>query len=359
MTASPLSTTSDVSSSTSPARRLVAPWGSDLILEVRADVGPGQGRQWSVAEGGGPLRGLRRGRRRGGTVGAALGLGLAVAAGLSAGGGGKAAHAAESAGLSLDYEIYFSGFHLASADIEVDLLPAAYAVGVDAESSGLIGVFAPWSTRAVSEGRRAGARLVPERHRVERPREDDVKITRMTFAEDGSVEVLVTPGDHTDGGGVPPELRRGALDPLTAAAGLIVQAAASGGEAAGVGPGACGRTVAIYDARRRYDAVVAGAVSDTLRPNRFAAYDGPAVRCTLRLDPVAGAFGNADGEEGAWRRDAEGAESRRGTVWLARPLADGPVLPVRIEAETRLGAMVVHLAGARAREPAIAERPAD
>jgi len=329
-------------------------------MDARAEVGPGQGRRSSVAESGRP----RRGGCKGGAVGAALGVGLAVALGLAAGVGGRVAHAAESAGLSLDYEIYFSGFHLGSADIEVDLLPAAYAVQVAAESSGLIGVLAPWSTRAVSEGRRAGPRLVPERHRVERPREDDVKITRMTFTDDGSVEVLVTPGDHTDGGGVPPELRRGALDPLTAAAGLIVQAAASGGGTTGggttgVGPGACGRTVAIYDARRRYDAVVAGAASDTLRPNRFAAYDGPAVRCTLRLDPVAGAFGSAEGEEGAWRRDAEGAESRRGTVWLARPLANGPVLPVRIEAETRFGAMVVHLAGARAREPVIAERPAD
>jgi hypothetical protein len=283
---------------------------------------------------------------------------VAAAAGLVVGGlspGPAAAAPVERTGLSLDYDIYFSGFHLATADIEVDLLPDAYRVAVAAESDGLIGILSSWRTRAETEGRRDGAAVRPESHRVERPRDDDLKITRMTFAPDGGIEVLVTPGDHTDGGGVPPELRRGALDPLSAALGVIAGAPDPAA--------ACNRTVEIYDARRRYDAVVAAAVPDTLEANRYAAYAGPAARCTLRLEPIAGAFGGRDGDDGGgWQRDRDGqladGRDRSATLWLARALPDGPLMPVRIEADTRLGRIIVHLSGIAPREPTLAERPA-
>lgn len=257
----------------------------------------------------------------------------------------------ERSGLSLDYEVYFSGFHLATADIEVDLLPDAYQVRLAAESSGLLGVFSAWSTTAESVGGRAGGAVAPQLHRVERPRDDDIKITRMTFAEDGTVDVLVTPGNETDGGGVPEALRRGAVDPLSAAVGVIAGAPDPAA--------ACGRRVEIYDARRRYDAVVGQAVPETLSPNRYAAYAGPAVRCRMTLEPVAGAFGDRDGDDdGAWRRGGDRDRSRSANLWLARTVPNGPLMPVRIEADTRFGRVIVHLSNVEPREPSVAERPA-
>lgn len=109
------------------------------------------------------------------------------------------------------------------------------------------------------------------RRRDDRP---NGRLVRVAFTPD-SITTVATP---TMGMGSPPATdaqKRGAVDQLTAIAGLIT---ASGDP--------CGRTVKVYlDGRARFDFVFGASSQTTINS---PAYRGPGLRCAVQYRPIAG-----------------------------------------------------------------------
>jgi hypothetical protein len=122
---------------------------------------------------------------------------------------------------------------------------------------------------------------------------------------------------------VPPELLRGVLDPLSGmlAAGFSLQTADR-----------CENSVPVYDGRRRYDTV--------LNHERRETYEGPtgpapALVCRFHFERIAG-----------YGEEAKKWPGIKGSIWLQQ-LGEGlPMLPVRMEVETKYGIGYIHMVSA-------------
>src|SRR5690606_11794860 len=146
------------------------------------------------------------------------------------------------------------------------------------------------------------------------------------------------PRDRSREAPVPPELRAGALDPLSAVMALS--------QAVGAGHG-CDMTVPVFDGRRRYDMVVADLGQRQLSASGVAGYHGPAQLCSARRVPVAGAGKDPDSNS-LWRRPRRGevVPEHRIDVWIGRPIPGGPAFMVKAQARSDLGPVMIHLAAA-------------
>ena len=73
--------------------------------------------------------------------------------------------------------------------------------------------------------------------------------------------------------------KRGVVDPVSA---LLMPVAGSGAPA---DPGACNRTIPIFDGAARFDVTLSYERTEVVRGK---AYDGPALVCSARYKPIAG-----------------------------------------------------------------------
>lgn len=170
--------------------------------------------------------------------------------------------------------------------------------------------------------------------------------TEMVWGPDGLPRVSVEPPpEKDDRKPVPPELQFGAIDPTNAAlARSLVPATAA--PCAGMEP--------IYDGRRRFNLHFTALDMQELAPNGRSAYRGPALRCGVRFEPIAG-------YSEKYLAKTRDLSKQTAYVWLARPDAlpgrgaDGKWaagrgefwLPVKVSAEWLLGEAQGHINGAR------------
>lgn len=239
----------------------------------------------------------------------------AMAAILSCGPDSRAADAPFSGQAALSYGGYTLLLHVARLAVEFRLEPSGYDVRLHSTTTGLLSLFvsADATTQAhgvwngneaeprsfSSSGLHRGApRRVVLRYRDHRPHVDKLE-----------------PADD-DRSPVPPALTNGTVDPLSAIVQLIRRVSLTG---------RCDGSALVFDGRRLFRVTARSAGQETLLPSRRSSYAGPALRCELTGQVLAG-----------FKRSA-GAEARavkHGTAWFARLTAGGPAWPVRATVET-------------------------
>ena len=265
--------------------------------------------------------------RRAGIAACSAGLILAIGALQPAG--------ADNAPVAADYDVYAGGLHVLSSVLEIRLNDERYDARLDAELVGAPGWFVDWWAVVESGGQIDGDDLDPMLYSAERTRRGETQKTLLDFARDGEVDVTFDPERSDSVGLVSPELLAESLDPLS---GLIsiINTVTDGGT--------CEATVPVFDGRRRYDLVFSDLGLDELRPSRRSGFAGEARRCRMNLEPVAGAFkDDDDDDDDFWSRKPENARRRQLDIWLAQPIADGPILPVKMVGRSSIGAVVIHL----------------
>ncbi|MEE8271599.1 MAG: DUF3108 domain-containing protein [Alphaproteobacteria bacterium] len=273
--------------------------------------------------------------RTGGALARSAGAVLAVAGLLASLVAPHAAKADQHPAVTADYAVYTGGLHVIDSDIVLAMDDDEYDVRLGAALVGVPSWFSDWAAVIESDGRIAGDTLNPARSTVERMRRGEVRVTALRFDGDGEVDVTFDPERSDNDEPVPQDMLVGALDPLSGLVSIIHSMTAAGG---------CATTVPVYDGRRRYDLVFTDRGMEQLVGSDIATYAGPARRCHMQLVAVAGAFKRDDGRS-FWRRGAEADRERQLDIWLARPMAGGPYLPVRIKGRTPFGAVVIHLRG--------------
>jgi len=227
--------------------------------------------------------------------------------------------------LSLGYRATMAGLPVATAAVQVAADATDYRLDSRLETHGLLKLLLPWRHEAVSYGRIEADGLAPTRFWGAGTYKGEPRHMQLTYAG-GNARIDSAephPAEKPDRL-VPPGLRRGTLDPLSAL--LAV------GRRIGAG-GRCDGRLAVFDGRQRFDLHVTDAEADL----SAAKLDRPGatVRCNFFYEPVAG-FKKK-------HRPVAASRERPGTIWFQQFRPGLPAVPVRIEADTDYGRFVIEL----------------
>jgi Protein of unknown function (DUF3108) len=228
----------------------------------------------------------------------------------------------------LGYTAYAGGIEVLSFDLLLDLPGDRYSVDLEGETQGLIGALFSWRTRSSAQGGLEASGPRPDIFRSSGEWRGEARRVVLDWDGDGGLAAIVEPAvEEEEREPVPPELLAGVLDPLSAMVGAISHAA-----------GPCAGTLPVFDGRRRYDLVFRQAGRRVLGDSGYSAFAGEALVCEVAFEMLAG------GTREDRRRARERDEPRPPAQVLLAPVIEGmPPLPVRIEAEGRLGSFILHL----------------
>lgn len=225
------------------------------------------------------------------------------------------AESAERTSVALDYEIRLGGFHAGAVQLTATFDANRYRIAATTQSRGFIDMLVGFRSQARSEGERRGDEVLPALHAADNEWRGERRWVRLRRDGDGPRVQVHPPPELDDRKPVPPELRKGALDPLSAA--LRATLAAAAGRP-------CQRRLDVFDGRRRYALHFA-------EPRA----EGRTLRCRVRLERIAGM------SRDPWLPILQPIETAE--LWLAPVRPDLPPLPLKLRADTAFGAALVQL----------------
>jgi hypothetical protein len=260
-----------------------------------------------------------------------LGVACLVAATLAGPGAGRATER-----LALSYELWKGGFHALDLDAGLERDDGSYSVSFTAHTRGLIGWIYPYVLEGEADGKLGSDGPRPERFATLARSSGDELRRAISYHGDGTLATWSdpprAPGDD-DATVVPVPLRRDTLDPASAIVAVME---------AMVRAGRCDGAYPVYDGRRRYDLTVALVGPSPLSPSRYSSYSGPATLCRVEVSKLAGFKDQRGG----------GTLPAAIDVWLAPVVGGQPAVPVRLQGDSALGNLLIHLVGAKL-EPAV------
>ena len=237
--------------------------------------------------------------------------------------------------LNATYRVFVGGVTALDVEATLEVTGDRYRIAVSAVTGGTIGRLFTWKTESHSDGSRRGNDLKPSSHRQSSQFRGEPRNVTLTYGPQGDVSATVTPPPETEEREpVPPALRRGTLDPLSAVLDLLFTVGASD---------RCDRSLPVFDGRRRYDMLFSEVGRRIVDPSRYSVFSGVAQQCRVSYKPVAG-YGKSGSAGRFWQRSSP-ADRPPVDLWLAPVAAGFPPLPVRLETDSDLGGVVVHLTG--------------
>lgn len=236
------------------------------------------------------------------------------------------------AGASLTYRIYVGGVLAVETDAALRLDQQGYDLDVSSRTRGMLDWLLGWSNRMVTQGLLAAAGPVPRLHRERGELRGKPRSVALDYRPGGQVDAVLDPQPETDDRDpVTADQRAGTEDILTAIVAVAESLAHGGG---------CAADRRIFDGRRRFDAVVTDGGMQALPPTTLGMFAGPARLCSATIRRIAGyARRPSDMDHPDYRH-------RPIQIWVAPVVAGGLPVPVRMEADSGLGSIVVHLTGA-------------
>lgn len=201
-----------------------------------------------------------------------------------------------------------------------------YRISSRTVSSGFAALFKHFDTRASTQGRREGNRLVPIRLTHQNM---DGKKNRKTIVTWGGSDVVTEATPAYGGWGDPPATlaqKLEATDPMTALAKLTVS---------GLSPeAACSQTLHVFDGKQRYDLVMSPIGPDLLSKGESPALPGTAFKCRLIYKEVAGFK----------KRDNPEKEKFRAPImlWIS-PIGDDRYVISRLRADVGFGMATIKI----------------
>jgi len=225
--------------------------------------------------------------------------------------------------LKVDYSIALGGFNLGTADIEANLGDGNYELDATVRTEGIADQFFETTFVLESKGSFLGSRVKPARFVSTYQDADSSRRVELTYPSRGAPVMAAEPA-YGDGFGPHVQLNDILMtqDPISALLLPISSATAS----------PCDRSLPLFDGRRRYDLQLREDGMTEINGGENA-YNGPAMRCTVGMLPVAGY------ERKTLIKLLAREDSIR--VWLA-PLQGSDVwIPVRMTLRTPFGGAVM------------------
>lgn len=206
-------------------------------------------------------------------------------------------------------------------NIDAEVGPQQYKVTTRSKAVGVVWIATRAKSVSTVTGTITGGRLAPRRYLSEGSFRDNTRRILLTYKAGQTTLTLTPPDANKDWTEVPPPLRQGALDPMTAVASTLRASAEK----------PCQWRREIYDGRRRYWVEISYEGEDSLKRSIWNRYEGKAIRCRVKSGTIAGQFKKYLNEK---RKPQPPA-----TIWFARLPDAGLWLPVKLRADTRWGAV--------------------
>lgn len=237
--------------------------------------------------------------------------------------------AAAQARLEAEYSATLAGLPIGHGSWVIEIADDQYTAAANGSTTGLLRIFTGARGAGASRGGFSGEQTLPTSYVAtidfDRSKYDDV---RMVLAggnvKDFSVDPPLAP--HPERIPVSDADRRGVVDPMSSTINRV------GGNGDPVSPLACGRKVAVFDGRVRYDLRSEFKRIEMVKAER--GYQGPVVVCTVYFQPISGYVPDrAVIKYLVALRDAE--------VWLAPISGTRVLVPFRFSMPTPLGTGVL------------------
>ena len=233
--------------------------------------------------------------------------------------------------ITLVYEFYGAGFHLATLETRATLTDDSYEISSVGQSSGLADSLlrARFESRAVGSLSSDGPTPISFRNFSDT--RFGVRELKMTRAPDGTFDVTAEPElEPYQSAALRSGLADGTVDPLTASLYSALRPASS----------TCTEKVRVFDGRRVFTLAYSRTGTEILTPRDDAYYAGSAIKCNLRYLPLAG-------QTREWKLEQARNPTPPIELWMAefkRPNeASDVVIPVRMKLQSQWGSALVHL----------------
>lgn len=234
------------------------------------------------------------------------------------------------------YDVYAGGIHAVEATLDVDVTDTKYDITMGAYTRGFLGKLAPWNGTFESNGWIVGKNdYRPKLHKSVATWRNETEVKEYTYGQDRSFKGLTI----TDHGKEPKrketnnELTQGTTDVLTATL-LAMNAIAQGHD--------CKGTSEVFDGKRRFKLIFHHEETEELEKNYYNIYEGPSVKCTVEVEPVAGEWHK---KPRGWMSIQEQGRERgtMPTVWFAKVKDGEAAIPIKVLVKTAYGALYMHL----------------
>lgn len=210
------------------------------------------------------------------------------------------------------------GMTLAEMEATMSIDGSGYHIETRLRPSGMARLFASGDQTSLVEGRWGQGGPEPRRYASDGNWRGTPRHTLIEY-QNGTPQIRrLEPEEKGEREPVPPELAAGTLDALSVLAKLTKQVAETG---------KCDGTAAIYDGRRRTNAVSRTVGWEKLSPGWSNGWSGTALHCDFESRVIAG-FRFDDDKDTATR-------PLTGRAWIAPATEGRPPMPVRVEFDTR------------------------
>lgn len=220
--------------------------------------------------------------------------------------------------LRATYDVYAAGIDFATAEVRMGIGPASYQLDVRYRTTGLLGVLFPGRQQNIVFGAWDALRPTPLRYQGVGLWRGTDYVSLIDYHRDRPEVRTLLPLSDDEREPVPPAMQEGAIDTLSALAGLIGQIGHHG---------RCDTSARLFDGRRASVVTARTLGQELLDPTTRSVYAGPALRCDFEARVTAG-FRRSDDEDTRRR-------PFNGSAWFARAVPDAFPVPVRITFETR------------------------
>lgn len=236
---------------------------------------------------------------------------------------------------SMQYDVFAGGIHALQANLDIEFPKKdRYSTTLTAKTYGLLGKLAPWHGTFESHGWR-GKPNKPELHQSTATWKGEEEIKAYSYKKDGSFNEYRITDQENDGSPkeVDDELTQQTTDILTSTLNMM-QSIAAGNE--------CEGSDEIFDGKRRYKMVFKQKAGDVLERSKYNVYSGPAVSCTVEVQPLAGKWYE---KPRGWMSIQEQGRERgtMPTVWFAKVAEGKPAVPVKVRVKTSYGTLFMHM----------------
>jgi len=227
--------------------------------------------------------------------------------------------------LEAEYSATVAGLPIGHGSWVIEIADDQYTAVANGSTTGLLRIFTGARGTGASRGSFNGEQTLPTSYAAtidfDRIKYDDV---RMVLAGGNVKDFAVDPplAPHPERIPVSDADRRGVVDPMSSTINRV------GGNGDPVSPSACGRKVAVFDGRVRYDLRSEFKRIQMVKAER--GYQGPVVVCTVYFEPISGYVPNRPVIR--YLVELHDAE-----VWLAPISGTRVLVPFRFSMPTPLG----------------------
>ena len=228
--------------------------------------------------------------------------------------------------ISARYEIYTGGFKALAIQARAVTGERIYDVEATLKTTGIIDWILRFTQKLEGRGE-IGVTTSPLLYLSDGTFFGTRRTIRLDYLAGGRIDALLQPAnDDDDRPPVPEGMKIGTIDPISVFIALNRTASETGTP--------CNGKVAVFDGRRRFNLALEDDGVSAVESSTYTVFSGPAVRCKLHMERLAGFQRNP-------RFNAQ--TPRISILYVARFGEGGLWLPVRLESDSSFGYVVGHL----------------